>query len=131
MGDPEASQTGTTNPTPAGAPTASKPHEHSREPGPSDPEASQTGDTANSGKSAGAVQYRVQSGSFANAGNASDYVSTLHDHGYDANVRTERRGDKTVYKVQMGAFRNRTDADQAAAGLRRSGVPVTVSPVSP
>ena len=75
--------------------------------------------------------YRVQAGSFANAGNARDYVSTLHDHGYDANLRTERRGDKTVYKVQMGAFRNRSDADQAADGLRRNGVPVTVSPSIP
>ena len=58
-------------------------------------------------------------------------MNSLHDRGLDADLRTERQGEKTVYKVQVGAYRSRADADDAATDLRHKGVPVTVSPVSP
>ena len=41
------------------------------------------------------------------------------------------RATKTVYKVQVGAYRSRAAADDAAADFRQKGVPVTVSPVTP
>lgn len=127
---PPDAGSGTPNSTPS--PTTA-PAQNSAQAGKAlDSEASQTGDKGGTSKATqGRAQYRVQAGSFANADNAKDYVKALHSQGMDANLQTEQQGDKTVYKVQVGAFRNRADADQAAAGYRQKGVPVTVSPITP
>ena len=127
--DPESNQTGAPGvaTTPSSAPAVPPAVGTAT----TDPEASQTGSAGRSAKTGGRAQYRVQAGSFADAGNARDYVNSLHDRGYDADLHSEHKGDKTIYQVQVGAYRNRTSADQAATDMRRSGVPVTVSPVNP
>ena len=96
-----------------------------------DAEGGQTGDAGGAGKPGGRAHYRVQAGAFADAGDARDYVNSLHDHGYPADLRSEHQDGKTVYKVQVGAYRDRAAADQAATDFRHNGVPVTVSPVNP
>ena len=93
--------------------------------GHTDPEASQQGDTT--AKS----QFRVQTGSFATADNAKTLADALHRRGYATSTHSERDGDKTVYKVQIGAYRNRAAADKAAQDLQSSGYPAYVSPIAP
>ena len=125
--DSEAGQAGAPRPaTPR--PSSDADYEHVNGTPPADSEASQAG---GSGKATSHASYRVQAGSFADAGNARDYVNSLHDRGYAADLHPERQGDKTIYKVQVGAYRSRAAAADAAADFRQKGVPVTVSPVSP
>jgi cell division septation protein DedD len=90
----------------------------------SDSEAGQEG-------TSGKAQFRVQAGSFVASENAIALADALRRRGYDTSTHAERDGDKTVYKVQVGAYRNRTAANKAAQDLQSSGYPASVAPIGP
>lgn len=77
------------------------------------------------------TQFRVQAGSFVASENAKALADALRRRGYVTSTRAERDGDRTVYKVQVGAYRTKSAADKAAQDLQSSGYPASVSPTSP
>jgi cell division septation protein DedD len=91
---------------------------------PPDTEASQQG-------SGGHARFRVQAGAFPEEKNARVLADALRGRGFSASTRADRDGDKTVYRVQIGAYRTRTDAGKAALDLQKSGYPAYVAPINP
>ena len=77
------------------------------------------------------AQFRVQTGAYADEGNARTVADQLRSQGYSTSTRSERDGDHLVYKVQVGAYRSKTGAAKAADDLQKKGVPVYVSPIGP
>lgn len=91
-----------------------------------DPEAGQEG-----GSGTERALFRVQSASFGQMKNARRLADALRERGFSPSTRTEREGDKTVYKVQIGAYRTRAAANKAALELQNNGYPAYVSPIAP
>ena len=81
--------------------------------------------------SASRAQFRVQTGAYADEGNARTVADQLRSQGYTTSTRSERDGDHLVYKVQVGAYRSHSGASKAADDLQKKGVPVYVSPIGP
>lgn len=77
------------------------------------------------------AQFRVQTGAYADEGNARSVADQLRSQGYSTSTRSERDGDHLVYKVQVGAYRSKSGASKAADDLQKKGVPVYVSPMGP
>jgi len=77
------------------------------------------------------ARFRVQAGAFPEEKNARVLAAALRDRGFSASARADRDGDKTVYRVQIGAYRTRTDANKAALDLQRNGYPAYVAPINP
>lgn len=77
------------------------------------------------------AQFRVQTGAYADEGNARSVADQLRSQGYTTSTRSERDGDHLVYKVQVGAYRSKSGASKAADDLQKKGVPVYVSPMGP
>lgn len=77
------------------------------------------------------AEFRVQAGSFIAADNAKALAAVLKKEGYATSTHAERDGGKTVYRVQVGAYRTRSAAEKAANDLLSSGYPASVSPISP
>ena len=75
------------------------------------------------------AQFRVQTGAYADEGNARSVADQLRSQGYTTSTRSERDGDHLVYKVQVGAYRSHSGASKAADDLQKKGVPVYVSPM--
>lgn len=92
-----------------------------------DPEAGQEG----GGSGGDRALFRVQSASFGQMKNARRLADALRERGFSPSTRTEREGDKTVYKVQIGAYRTRSAANKAALELQNNGYPAYVSPITP
>lgn len=64
--------------------------------------------------------YTVQAGSFLDSAHAEAFKKKLADKGYRAYVlRSVDGGDKTVYKVRVGTFRERADAELLALKLKK------------
>lgn len=89
-----------------------------------------TPNTTPSTVASGVARYRVQVGSFAQAISARSLADALRTRGYSTDTVTERDGGRTVYHVQAGAFRTRSDADTATVDLQRQGFPAFVSTIS-
>lgn len=81
--------------------------------------------------SGGKAQFRVQTGSFAAQQNARILADALRSRGYTTSTHAEQEDGKTVYKVQIGAYRSRAAADKAAQDLQKSGYPAYSSPIGP
>ncbi len=79
----------------------------------------------------GKAQFRVQAGTFVAPENAKALADALRRRGYATSTRPQRDGDKTVYQVQVGAYRTKSAADKAAQDLQSSGYPASVSPTGP
>lgn len=77
------------------------------------------------------AQFRVQTGAYADEGNARSVADQLRSQGYSTSTRSERDGDHLVYKVQVGAYRSKSGATKAADDLQKKGVPVYVTPIGP
>ncbi len=77
------------------------------------------------------AQFRVQTGAYADEGNARTVADQLRSQGYPTSTRSERDGDHLVYKVQVGAYRSKSGAAKAADDLQKKGVPVYVTPIGP
>lgn len=77
------------------------------------------------------AQFRVQTGAYADEGNARTVADQLRGQGYSTSTRSERDGDHLVYKVQVGAYRSKSGAAKAADDLQKKGVPVYVTPIGP
>lgn len=77
------------------------------------------------------AQFRVQTGAYADEGNARSVADQLRSQGYSTSTRSERDGDHLVYKVQVGAYRSHSGASKAADDLQKKGVPVYVTPIGP
>ena len=125
--DPNASPDAAAPPTAPDTPvTPAAPgdadYEKTPAPTPGDAEASQQGDTAPRGPI-----YRVQAGTFDQARNAHMLADVLKDRGYTTSTIAERRPDKTVYHVQIGAYRNKSTAKQSALDLQKMGYPAYVA----
>jgi cell division septation protein DedD len=73
------------------------------------------------------VRYRVEVGSFTQAMSARSLADVLRTRGYSTDTVTEHNGDRSVYHVQAGAFRSRSDAESATVELQQQGFPAFVS----
>ena len=125
--DPNASPD---TPAPPAAPDTATPppapgdsdYEKTPAPAGGDSEASQQADA-----SAHGPIYRVQAGTFDQARNAHMLADVLKDRGYTTSTIAEHRSDKTVYHVQIGAYRNKATAKQSALDLQKMGYPAYVA----
>ncbi len=90
---------------------------------------SHTGDAGSTAP--GGILYRVQTGSFADERNARILAATLASQGFTTSTRATTEGGKTVYKVQVGAYRSHTAAAKAVSDLQHSGYPAYISSGSP
>ncbi len=67
--------------------------------------------------------YMVQTGSFGNAANAEKEATRLKDKGFDARVKMGNTADdKLIYRVRIGYFKSRTEA-QAFIRQNRKSMP--------
>ncbi len=71
--------------------------------------------------------HELEEGAKAKSQELRALADALRDRGYVTSTRSEREGDKTVYKVQIGAYRTRAAADKAAQDLQSNGYPAYVS----
>ncbi|GAB4390338.1 MAG: hypothetical protein Kow0025_21680 [Thermodesulfovibrionales bacterium] len=64
--------------------------------------------------------FTVQAGSFLDSAHAEEFKNRLQEKGYGAYVmRTVDSGNRTVYKVRVGSFRDRRDAELLALKLKK------------
>jgi cell division protein FtsN len=133
--DGDATTSGDTPPVPPTTPDKTTPAVPPPSTPNTDPDVEQVGthpdSEAGQEGTSGKAQFRVQAGSFVASENAKALADALRRRGYDTSTHAERDGDKTVYKVQVGAYRNRTAANKAAQDLQSSGYPASVAPIGP
>jgi cell division septation protein DedD len=64
----------------------------------------------------------VQVGSFENEGHAEELAYTVRSQGYDpVEVSMFRRNDRQYYRVWVGEYVERSEAEDLAARLKREG----------
>lgn len=67
-----------------------------------------------------AGSFTVQAGSFLDSGHAEEFKNRLQEKGYGAYVlRTVDSANRTVYKVRVGSFRDRREAELLALKLKK------------
>jgi DedD protein len=69
----------------------------------------------------------VQVGAFKNSGNAERLAQLLSRKGFDARVEKSSVDGSDFYKVQVGRYASRAEADQAASRLKALGYPTKIS----
>jgi len=72
--------------------------------------------------SAGAFQYFVQAGAFRSQGEADAQRARLAMLGWEARVSELEQNGSTLYRVRVGPFARRDDAEQLKQGLGEAGV---------
>jgi cell division protein FtsN len=100
-------------PTPA-APTPPPPAAASAAPRPT------TGASAAAG--AEALMYFAQAGAYARSDDADAQRAKLALQGFDAKISEREQSGRTVYRVRIGPFSARADAEQAVEQLKAQGV---------
>ncbi|MBI2870821.1 MAG: SPOR domain-containing protein [Candidatus Omnitrophica bacterium] len=74
------------------------------------------------------LYFTVQVGSFSQANNANKLIEELRALGVDPELSTVARGSRTLYRVRVGRFDARTDAERLASRLRRQGYLTKIFP---
>jgi cell division septation protein DedD len=76
-----------------------------------------------------AGKWTVQAGSYGSAANANKAAAMLKQHGFHANVSHFSKAGHTYYRVRIGAYAERGDAEKAAAAVAKAigGKPEVVS----
>jgi len=72
--------------------------------------------------------YSVQVGSFAEWKNAKKLYDELTKGGFEANIHTAIIGDSYFYRVRVGRYGRRSDAEGAARALQNRGYSVKIFP---
>ena len=62
-------------------------------------------------------KWLVQAGSYGSAANADKVVATLKQHGFHASVSHFSKSGRTYYRVRVGPYATRADADKAATAV--------------
>lgn len=65
------------------------------------------------------VTWEVQVGSFASEQNAQKLLKRLIDKNYKAYIRTNKNGDKTIYRLKIGPFIELAKAKQVNSEIKR------------
>jgi cell division septation protein DedD len=65
-------------------------------------------------------KWTVQAGSYGSAANADKAAATLKQHGFRANVSHFSKAGHTYYRVRVGAYAERGDAEKAAAAVAKA-----------
>lgn len=65
-------------------------------------------------------KWLVQAGSYGSTANAEKVVATLKKHGIHASVSHFTKAGHTYYRVRVGPYAERTDAEKAAAAVARA-----------
>jgi len=71
--------------------------------------------------------FSIQVGAFKNSGNAERLAQLLSRKGFDARVEKGSVDGSDFYKVQVGRYASRAEADQAASRLKALGYPTKIS----
>jgi len=66
-------------------------------------------------------RYYVQVGAFSSLPDAVRVKSNLEQKGYNTHIETERSGRRELYKVRLGPYAFREQADRALAEIMRAG----------
>lgn len=74
------------------------------------------------------VYLTVQVGSFQERGNAERLVASLRAKGRQAYLESVPRGSQTTYRVKVGKFTSRTEAEAEQTVLSQSGLPASITP---
>jgi len=82
--------------------------------------------TPPAGASAGAFQYFVQAGAFGSQGEADAQRARLAMLGWEARVSELEQNGSILYRVRVGPFGRRDDAEQLKQGLDSAGVVSTL-----
>ncbi len=72
------------------------------------------------------LEYYVQVGSFSDAGHAASVRRRLAAHYRDIRIDKVDLGGRVFYRVRMGAFRTRSDAERRAREVGRLGQPLII-----
>lgn len=72
--------------------------------------------------------YTVQLGSFSKSPNARKLCDELLNKGYDAYVTKLEDGQKTLYRVRVGHFQSRLEAEYQEDKLKKEGYPTRICP---
>jgi cell division septation protein DedD len=67
-----------------------------------------------------AGKWTVQAGSYGSAANANKAAALLKQHGFHASVSHFSKAGHTYYRVRVGAYADRGDADKAAAAVAKA-----------
>lgn len=65
-------------------------------------------------------QWLVQAGSYGSQANADKVVKTLQQHGFHASVSRFSKSGKSYFRVRVGPYAQRADADKAAAAVAKA-----------
>ena len=76
----------------------------------------------------GTFYYCVQVGSFSSEQNALRMAGELKKRGYEAEVSEGVLGEKTFYRVRIGRFRSRPEAEEQLKRLKGEGFPGRIFP---
>lgn len=76
----------------------------------------------------GTFYYCVQAGSFSSDQNAKQLAAEIKKRGYAAEVSEGVLGGKTFYRVRVGRFGSRSEAEKELERLRREGFPGRIFP---
>lgn len=72
--------------------------------------------------------FTVQAGSFSKAINAQNFLKKLKENNFEAYIKEENVAGRTFYRVRIGKFENRKDAETLAAQLSAQDYPVRIFP---
>jgi len=64
--------------------------------------------------------WAVQAGSYGSEANAGKVVKTLQQHGFHAVVSRTTKSGKTLFRVRVGPYQERADAEKAAASVSKA-----------
>lgn len=73
-----------------------------------------------------AGSFALQIGVFAEQDHAQNLVNSLQDRGFQAHVVKAALGRRTIYRVLVGSYANRGEAEQASRDLRGQSFPAIV-----
>jgi len=65
-------------------------------------------------------QWLVQAGSYGSQANADKVVKTLQQHGFHASVSRFSKSGRSFFRVRVGPYAQRADADKAAAAVAKA-----------
>ena len=67
-----------------------------------------------------AGQWLVQAGSYGSEANADKVVKTLSQRGFHASVTRTTKSGQTLFRVRVGPYKERADAEKAAAAVAKA-----------
>ena len=76
----------------------------------------------------GDLFFTVQVGAFANKANAQKLADELSDKGFDAYVESFDKGITSLYRVRVGKFSSREEAEAVESRLSEQDYPTKIFP---